>query len=116
MQSVQFLEQLLTRPLLATTGEFWFRQSVSGGAAIAVFSTGADGVRQCRKLFEGSTVQNTIEIPQFFSRCTSSAGAFFVPGHPGRVFSALDHQEFLVIEGSGGGADAGSFSQVSGHS
>ena len=81
LQSVQFLERLLTRPLLATTGAFWFRQSASGGAAVAVFSTGADGVRQCRKLFEGSTVQNTIEIPQFFSRFIFSAGAFFVPGH-----------------------------------
>ena len=28
---------------------------------------------------------------------------------------ALDDEEFFVIEGWGGGADAGSFSQVSGH-
>ena len=53
LQSVQFLEWLLTRRLLATTGAFWFRQSVSGGAAVAVFSTGADGVRQCRNSLEG---------------------------------------------------------------
>ena len=47
-----------------------------------------------------------------------SAGAVFQQVHflPRVIqagFSALDHQEFLVIEGSGG--DAGSFSQVSGH-
>ena len=99
---MHFLDRLLTRPLLATTGAFWFRQSVSGGAAVAVFffSTGADGVRQCSKLFEGSTVQNTMEIPQFFSRCIFQQMPFL-----SRViragFSALDHQEFLVIERSG---------------
>ena len=31
--------------------------------------TGVDGVRQRRKLFEGTTAQKTIEISQFFSRC-----------------------------------------------
>ena len=68
----------------------------SGGAAVAVFSTGADGVRQCRKLFEGPTVQNTIEIQQFFSSC------IFLSRVIRAGFSALDHQEFLVIGGSGG--------------
>ena len=32
-----------------------------------------------------------------------------------RSWGALDDEEFFVIEGSGGGVDAGSFSQVSGH-
>ena len=83
LQSVQFLARLLTRPLLATTVAFWFRQSVRGGAAVAVFSTGADGVRQCRKLFEGSTVQNTTVIPQFFSRCIFQLpNRFFSPRSP----------------------------------
>ena len=36
-----------------------------------------------------------------------------VPGLPGS-FSVFDHQEFMVIEGCGSGADAGSLSQVSG--
>ena len=42
------------------------------------------------------------------------------PGYPGverqsSARGALDDEEFFVIEGWGGGADAGSFSQVSGH-
>ena len=44
--------------------------------------------------------------------------AHFAPFSRSASFSswgALDDEEFFVIEGSGGGADAGSFSQVSGH-
>ena len=56
------------------------------------------------------TVQNSKEIPQFFSRC------IFCPGSSGAGFSVpRSSGQVLVIEGCGGGAGAGSCSQVSGH-
>ena len=96
--------------------------------------------RQCRKLWKYrkcSTLTGWSMFPllQFIDGCErpcdhavtelkgffSAFCAFFallrvVPElSASRRWGALDDEEFFVIEGSGGGADAGSFSQVSGH-
>ena len=107
IRQVQFLDRFGHARRCATTG--WMVQTVQKTVEVPqlqlgvvhsldkVVDTPAGVQRQAR----GPDCEKSIQIPQFFSRCSFFQQVHFLSGVIRAGFSALDHQEFSVIEGSG---------------